>query len=251
MLCLKSPGLQYLQAVPSEDAVAIVVPHAGLMYSGSVAGAVYASIKAPDTFVLLGPNHHGVGEPIALYPGDAWLVPTGTVLIDQKLRSMVMKHTSLAVLDETAHRLEHSLEVQLPFIVETAHEAKILPISLMHISLQTCKIVGSALAAAIKESGYRVTIVASTDMSHYISAEMAQKLDGKAIDRILALDPEGLYATVHADRISMCGVYATTIMLYAARALGAQSARLVRYATSADVSGDYDQVVGYAGLIIT
>ncbi len=250
-LGLKNQVLQYLQPGPSEAAIGIVSPHAGLMYSGPVAGAVYSAIKAPDTFVLIGPNHRGMGEPIALYAGEAWSVPTGTFSVDQELGQLLMERTPFVAPDESAHRMEHSLEVQLPFIAEVARESKILPVSIMHASLSTCRSVGEALAAAIRQCGHSVTIVASTDMSHYVSVDAARKLDGLAIDRILALDPEGLYATVSEFRISMCGVYPTTIMLYAAKALGAKHARLVRYATSGEVSGDYDQVVGYAGLIVT
>lgn len=250
-LGLKNQVLQYLQPGPSEAAIGIVSPHAGLIYSGPVAGEVYSAIKAPETFVLIGPNHRGIGEPIALYGGGEWAIPTGTFPVDQKLGQLILERTPLVALDESAHRMEHSLEVQLPFIAEIARESKILPISIMHASLSVCRAVGEALAAAIRQCGYSVTIVASTDMSHYVSADTARKLDGKAIDRILALDPEGLYATVHEYRISMCGVYPTTIMLYAAKELGARHVRLVRYATSGEVSGDYDQVVGYAGLVIT
>lgn len=252
MLGLKKQVLQYLQpGSAAERAIGVVSPHAGLLYSGSVAGEVYSAIKAPETFVLIGPNHRGTGEPVALYAGGEWAVPTGTFLVDQELGSIIMDQAPLVVADELAHRMEHSIEVQLPFIAEVAHNAKILPISVIHASLSACKTVGEGIAAAIKQCGYPVTIVASTDMSHYVSADTARKLDGLALDRILALDPEGLYTTVSEFRISMCGVYPTTIMLYAAKALGAKHARLVRYATSGEVSGDYDQVVGYAGVIIT
>lgn len=250
-LGLKNQVRQYLQPGPSEPAIGVVSPHAGLIYSGAVAGEVYSAIEAPSTFVLIGPNHRGLGEPIALYAGGEWTVPNGTLPVDQELGRRILEEAPLVAADESAHRMEHSIEVQLPFIAEVAKQAKILPISVMHASLGACREVGEGIAAAIRQCGYPVTMVASTDMSHYVSAETARKLDGQAIERILALDPEGLYATVHTLQISMCGVFPTTIMLYAAKALGATHARLVRYATSGEVSGDYDQVVGYAGLIIT
>lgn len=251
-LGLKKQVLQYLQpGSVAEAAIGVVSPHAGLIYSGAVAGEVYSAIKAPGTFVLIGPNHRGLGEPIALYAGGEWSVPTGMLPVDQELGRLIMAQTNRVSADESAHRMEHSIEVQLPFIAEVARQAKILPISVMHATLEACREVGEAIAYAIRQSGYAVTIVASTDMSHYVSADTARRLDGLAIERILKLDPEGLYATVHEQRISMCGVYPATIMLYAARMLGATHARLVRYATSGEVSGDYEQVVGYAGLIIS
>jgi hypothetical protein len=251
-LGLRKQVLQYLQpGAAAEAAIGVVSPHAGLIYSGAVAGEVYSAIKAPATFVLIGPNHRGTGEPIALYAGGEWSIPTGSLSIDQELGRLIAAQAPLVSVDESAHLMEHSLEVQLPFIAEVAKQAKILPISVTHASLGVCKTVGEAVAAAIKQCGYPVTIVASTDMSHYVSADTARRLDGLAIERILQLDPEGLYATVYEYKISMCGVYPTTIMLYAAKALGATHARLVRYATSGEVSGDYDQVVGYAGLVIT
>ncbi len=259
---LKRQVKQYL--VPEgtrERALGIVAPHAGFVYSGAVAGAVYSAITAPKTFVLLGPNHTGMGARISLYAEGAWEIPTATFPVDEALAKQFLAESDLVerlfgagVLmkpDTAAHLREHSLEVQLPFIAETAENASIVPIAVMQASLEECRMTGEAIASAIRQTSYDVTMIASTDMSHYVSDATARRLDNLALERIRALDPEGLYKTVHEHRISMCGVYPTTIMLFAAKELGAGQVRQIRYATSADVSGDYEQVVGYAGLLIT
>ncbi len=259
---LKRQVQQYL--VPEaarQRALGIVAPHAGFVYSGAVAGAVYSAITAPKTFVLLGPNHTGMGARISLYSEGAWEIPTATFPVDEALAQQLLAESDLvqrlfgesALMkpDTAAHLREHSLEVQLPFIAETAKNASIVPIAVMHASLEECRSAGEAIAAAIRQASYEVTMVASTDMSHYVSDATARRLDNLALERIMALDPEGLYKTVHEYRISMCGVYPTTIMLFAAKELGAGQVRQIRYATSAEVSGDYEQVVGYAGLLVT
>ncbi|KAF0182539.1 MAG: hypothetical protein FD164_1102 [Nitrospirae bacterium] len=250
-LGLKRQVQQFLDpAAGRERALGIVSPHAGFMYSGAVAGAVYSSIAAPKTFVLLGPNHTGMGAPVALYAEGEWEIPTATFSVDGAFAQLLLAQSRLIQPDTEAHAREHSLEVQLPFIDATAKDAAIVPIAVMHASLEACKAVGEAIAAAIRQTPYEVTMVASTDMSHYVSDKTARRLDSLALQHVLALDPEGLYKTVHEQRISMCGVYPATIMLFAAKALGAQRVRQVRYATSGEVSGDFEQVVGYAGLII-
>jgi hypothetical protein len=146
---------------------------------------------------------------------------------------------------------EHSLEVQLPFITAVAPAAKIVPLTIMTSTIDECRELGVALARAITDVSYPVVILASSDMSHYVPDETARRKDRLAIDRILALDPEGLWSTVRREEITMCGYLPTAIMLFAARELGAREAALVKYATSAERSGDYDYVVGYAGVIVS
>jgi AmmeMemoRadiSam system protein B len=145
---------------------------------------------------------------------------------------------------------EHSLEVQLPFISFFSADVKIVPVTMFSLSLEDCLALAGGIVKAIKELDYPVVIVASSDMSHYLPDKTARQQDKKALDRVLALDPEGLYETVKKERISMCGYVPVTVMLAAARLLGAGSARLVKYATSGEVSGDYDSVVGYAGVVV-
>jgi AmmeMemoRadiSam system protein B len=233
-----------------EKAIAVVSPHAGLIYSGSVAGAVYSSIDFPETFILIGPNHTGLGTQVSLMASGEWEIPTGVFRIDEKISHKISVYAPNVTKDIKAHMFEHSLEVQLPFIAYFSKEVKIVPIIILSATVEECRMIGEGIARAVKDIGSSVVIVASSDMSHYVSDELARKKDSKAIDRILSLDPEGLYEIVEKERISMCGYIPVTIMLYAAEALGAQSARLIKYATSAEVSGDYEHVVGYAGIVL-
>jgi AmmeMemoRadiSam system protein B len=233
-----------------EDAVGIVVPHAGFIYSGPVAGAVYSSIKFPATFVLLGPNHTGLGPGISLMDDCEWEIPLCSFEVDKKLAAKIVVNSPQVVRDNQAHMFEHSLEVQLPFISYFSNNVKIVPISLLSASLYDCLDLAKGIAKAIRGVDYPVVIAASSDMSHYLPDKMARQKDKIAIDRMLEVDAEGLYETVMKERISMCGVLPATVMLSAARILGANSARLIKYATSGEVSGDYDSVVGYAGIVV-
>lgn len=235
---------------PKERVIAILSPHAGLMYSGPVAGAVYSSIEFPRTFILLGPNHTGLGVDISIMSQGQWEIPTGLFTIDETLSRRIMEKSAYVSENAQAHLFEHSLEVQLPFIAYFAENVQIVPITVMRAPLEACHAVGNALAEAIREIDYEVVIAASSDMSHYVSDDTARRLDRLAIKELLDLNPEGLYETVVRERISMCGYLPATIMLYAAKALGAKEARLLKYATSGEVSGDYDHVVGYAGIIL-
>jgi len=242
---------QYIdQNAQKEKVVGIVAPHAGLVYSGAVAGAVYSSIEFPETFILIGPNHTGLGSQISLMESGEWEIPIGTLPVDEKISHRIAMHVPSVTKDSHAHLFEHSLEVQLPFILYISKKAKIVPIVILTATIDECRVLGEGIAKAVREAGYPVVVVASTDMSHYVHDNVAQQLDRKAIDRIVSLDPEGLNEVVARERISMCGHVPVMAMLFAVKALGAQSARLVRYATSAEVSGDYDHVVGYAGIVL-
>jgi hypothetical protein len=240
-------------------ALGIVSPHAGLVYSGSVAGAVYSRIELPGTFVLIGPNHTGLGAPVSLMARGSWETPLGAVRINDDLAEAVLSKSRRIHDDTMAHLQEHSLEVQLPFIQYLKRNFTIVPIQMMDTRLETCIEVGNAIASAIAECGaesaeYKAggtLIVASSDMSHYVSAETAKKKDHAAIKRILDLDAQGLYHTVRDEGISMCGYGPVVAMLTACKVLGATKADLVKYTNSGDVSGDYDQVVGYAGIVVS
>ncbi len=233
-----------------EAVTGIVVPHAGFIYSGSVAGAVYSSRKFPDTFILLGPNHTGLGPAISLMDDCEWEIPLCTFEVDKKLAARIAVNSPKVERDRQAHMFEHSLEVQLPFISYFSNTVKIVPISLLSASLFDCLELAKGIAKAIKSVDYPVVIAASSDMSHYVSDKKARQKDNMAIERMLEVDAEGLYETVVKERISMCGFIPVTVMLAAAKALGANSARLVKYATSGEVSGDFDSVVGYAGIVV-
>jgi len=233
-----------------EKVIGIVSPHAGLVYSGPVAGAVYSAIDFPQTFVLIGPNHTGLGAKVSLMESGEWEIPTGVFQIDEKISYKIAMNVPVVTKDIQAHMFEHSLEVQLPFIAYFSKITKIVPILILSASIEECRMLGEGIAKAVKDAGYSVVIVASSDMSHYLHDTVARQQDKKAIDKVLSLDPNGLYEIVLREKISMCGYLPATTMLFAAKALGAQSARLVKYSTSAEVSGDYDHVVGYAGIVL-
>lgn len=231
-------------------ALGLVVPHAGLVYSGAVAGAVYSSVILPDTFILIGPNHTGMGAAVSVFPDGKWEMPNGEVKIDDQLAKAIVDKSRYASEDYNAHLGEHSLEVQIPFIQYFTTDFKIVPITLMSTALEVCKELGHAISMAIQEAKKDVLIIASSDMTHYESASSAKQKDNKAIEKILSLDPAGLYDTVKEHGITMCGFAPAVTMLYAAIELGASTATLVKYMNSGEVSGDYEQVVGYAGIII-
>ncbi|MGW8271971.1 MAG: AmmeMemoRadiSam system protein B [Thermodesulfovibrionales bacterium] len=228
----------------------VVSPHAGLMYSGAVAGAVYSAVVIPPTVVLLGPNHTGIGPRAAVMATGAWALPTGTLTVDNGVAAALLSRSALLSEDSSAHLFEHSLEVQLPFIHFFREDVKIVPVTMMHLSLDECIRMGSEMAEAIRAASTEILMVASSDMSHYVPDRVAREKDRMAIDRMLEIDPEGLYEVVERHSISMCGFVPATVMLAAARDLGAKSAELVKYATSAETSGDYGHVVGYSGILV-
>ena len=236
--------------VTVEEVVGIVVPHAGYVYSGGVAGAVYPRVAWPETWVIIGPNHTGLGAPASIMTSGEWETPLGLVPIDAELGESILSHSTVLREDQHAHAREHSIEVQLPFLQIREQPLRFVPISLYRHEYAVCQDVGQAVATGIREVGRRVVLAASTDMSHYVPRETAAAKDRKALDAILALDPEGLHTVVRKEGISMCGFHATAAMLVAAKALGATKAELVRYTDSGEVTGDAAEVVAYAGLII-
>ena len=228
----------------------IIAPHAGYMYSGAVAGKGYARIEIPSTVLIIGPNHHGAGAAVALYPDGEWLTPLGTVPINHRLNGLLRLHVPFVQSDSVAHQLEHSLEVQVPFIQYLCPDVSIAALCLGYGDYAAVKQIGDGIAAAIRAYGEEVLIVASSDMTHYESAESARRKDDQALERVLALDPEGLLRICRSEHITMCGVVPTAVMLVAAGELGAKQAELVNYATSGDVTGDNHQVVGYASVTV-
>ena len=237
-------------ALRKKKAFAVVSPHAGYVYSGSVAGQVMSAVEIPETVILLGPNHHGQGQPVALSE-STWHMPTGDVPIDREIASQLQSALSCSQFDETAHRYEHSLEVQVPFLQAMQKNLKIVPLVISHISYPLCAEIGQALAQVITSSGKDILLVASSDMTHYESRQSAGRKDRLALEKIEALDANGLSRTVMDNRISMCGVIPVTIALLAAVQMGAQEARVLTYTDSGEISGDTDQVVGYAGIVIS
>jgi AmmeMemoRadiSam system protein B len=236
-------------AEPSRrPSLGLVVPHAGYMYSGAVAGATYAAATIPSRVLVLGPNHTGLGSSrAALSPAEAWRTPLGPVPLDPALREALADGPGVAP-DAAAHAREHSLEVQVPFLQRTRPDVALGALCLAHLSYGECERLAATVAAAARGAG--ALVVASSDMSHYLPAAAARAADHRALEPLLALDAEGLYRRVHEEEITMCGIIPAVVMLLAARALGAREAALVRYAHSGEVSGDDDRVVGYAGVVV-
>ncbi|MFQ5662864.1 MAG: AmmeMemoRadiSam system protein B [Terriglobia bacterium] len=242
---------RYIEVVtPRQKARGCVVPHAGIMYSGHVAGAVYGRLELPSASIILCPNHSRYGQPLAIMSEGEWETPLGNVPIDAALANALKQACPGLEEDAEAHRFEHSLEVQLPFLQHLQRNFRFVPIAIGVGEYEPLEELGRAMAAVVADTAARPLLVASTDLNHYEPEAVNRIKDRKAIDRILALDPRGLYETVERENISMCGYGPTVAVLTATRELGAQNAELVRYATSGDVTGDRSAVVGYAGIIL-
>jgi hypothetical protein len=264
--------LQRDDAVESKPipGIGCIAPHAGYIYSGSVAGAVYSQLDIPSSCVILCPNHTGKGQPLAIMAGTTWQTPLGDVAPDREMGAQLLRRFPALVEDSAAHRYEHAIEVQLPFLQvrsqaqheahrkleqkSEARESKIVPIAIGTIDFDVLSEMGRALADVIaerqKERQEKVLMVASSDMNHYESDRITRVKDRMAIDCVLALDARGLWDVVMREDISMCGFCPAVVMLTAAKLLGAESATLIKYATSGEVSGNYDSVVGYAGIVV-
>lgn len=238
---------------PSRPAIrprALVVPHAGWVYSGRVAGALYSRVELPHHVVILGPNHTGRGPAGSVMVRGRWRLPGGELPIAEGLARSIVSASRVLEDDEIAHEREHAVEVQLPFLRRLRSDLAFVPITLMQDDLVFCEEVGEAVAAALQSSAERALLVCSTDLNHYESQGISNRKDRLAIDAMLSLDPGRLRETVKSQQISMCGLAPALSTLAALRRLGGGRGELVRYETSGDVSGVYDRVTGYAGLVI-
>ncbi|MGO9086316.1 MAG: AmmeMemoRadiSam system protein B [Candidatus Sulfotelmatobacter sp.] len=252
---LRAEARGYLSQIKPEQeapvrAIGCIAPHAGYIYSGHVAGAVFARIEIPERCIVMCPNHTGMGRPLAIMSEGAWETPLGDVPVDTQLAAALRQRFSALQDDPAAHRAEHAIEVELPFLQLRQPELRFVPIALGTTQFEPLEQLGHALADVIAAQKDPVLIVASSDMNHYEPDAVTRVKDHRAIERILTLDPRGLYDVVTQQDISMCGFGPAVAMLTAARQLGAKSAELVKYATSGDVSGDRDSVVGYAGVVV-
>lgn len=235
-----------------EKAIGLIAPHAGYMYSGATAGAVYSRIEAAQTFIILCPNHTGYGKPYAIMTKGSWETPLGEIPIDFQLANQLLISSKYLQEDHLAHLYEHSIEVQLPFLQVMFKEEsfEIIPICVSHSKDSDYKALGLEIGRGLQNLSKKVVIIASSDMTHYESHNDAQRKDKIAIDAILKLDEELLLKEVHTHHITMCGYIPVVIMLAAAKLLGAKEAEVVKYTTSGETTGDYGQVVGYAGMIV-
>jgi len=236
------------------DARMIMVPHAGYMYSGAIAGRTFAKVRPRARAVVLCPNHTGLGVARSISPARAWALPGGDLRADAGLRQLLIEHADL-VAEPRAHLREHAAEVELPFLRAVARDAPFVAICLARIPFGECRRIGEGIARAVRAASPggpdEILVIASTDMSHYVPAEEARRKDTLALDRIVDLDPEGLFRTVEKHEISMCGYIPMTVALVAALELGATDAHIVAYGNSGEISGDPSSVVGYAGAYVT
>lgn len=231
--------------------IGAVCPHAGWIYSGYTAGAVYSAMEPAELFVLIGPNHKGIGADISVYPSGRWETPLGDIAVGENFTAELEKSMPAAKLETKTHEFEHSLEVQLPFIKYLSPNAQIVPILAGNYGPTLMKTLGQAIASTLKELKLSsCVIIASSDMSHYISKAAARRLDMMAIGKMLELDPAGLEQTVIENNISMCGYGPAAAMLWAAKNLNAKKSELIEYSSSGEVTGDDAEVVAYAGLIV-
>ncbi len=231
-------------------ALGCIVPHAGYIYSGHVAGAVFAALEVPKLCIVLCPNHTGMGRPLAIMSQGVWETPFGDVAIDADFAEALKRQCPLLQEDSAAHQSEHAAEVELPFLQMRKPQVKFVPIALGTGQFEPLEHLGLALAEVIAAQSSSVLIIASSDMNHYESDAITRVKDHIAIEPILRLDARALYDVVTEQHISMCGFGPAVAILTAAKNLGATFAELVKYATSGDISGERFAVVGYAGIVV-
>ncbi len=230
--------------------VGLVCPHAGYMFSGAVAAHAYYKLaldSKPDVVFLFGPNHGGYGSGLAVMNDGFWRTPLGDVEIDSESAKQVVRESRIVDVDDSAHRFEHSIEVQLPFLQYLyGSEFKIVPICFLMQDLSSAREVGEAVAKVL--AGKNGVIVASSDMTHYEPQESAERKDKMVLEAVEAMDEAKLYSVIEAHRVSACGYGPIAALMTAAKILGAKEAKLLCYKTSGDVIGDYSSVVGYAAV---
>src|SRR5438445_9548252 len=230
---------------------ACLVPHAGYVYSGHVAGAVFARIALPKRILVLGVRHYPRGESAAILSSGAWRTPLGDARVDEALAEELRRACPLLREDSVAHSVEHSLEVQLPFLQALAPDFTFVPVALGTVRFESLVSVGEAIGRVLESAKENVLLLTTSDLNHYEDDATTRIKDRKAIEQLLALNPRGLYDTCRDEEISMCGLGPAVAMITALNALGVKKPELVKYATSADVSGDRKAVVGYAGMIFS
>lgn len=241
---------RYLLKVPDKiKAVGVVSPHAGYPYSGPVAGATLSSVELKDTCIIMGPNHTGEGKPFSIMTEGTWRLPLGDCEIDADLAKSILGSSDYLEEDILAHKREHSVEVQIPFLQVLKGNVKIVPMVIADADVEVYRNIGRSIAGSVK-GGYSATIIASSDLTHYEPYDIAVEKDKKAMDAIVNLDEEALMKTIREYDISMCGYAPTCVMLAAAKELGATKAKVIKYLTSGDTTGDYTAVVGYGGIAV-
>ena len=229
----------------STPTVAALVPHAGWAYSGTIAGKLYAEITIPDRVLILCPMHRAGGERVALWAEGVWEIPLGGVEVDKEFSFALLENSDLVKNDPDSHRLEHAIEIQLPFLKAKNEQVKIVPLRLGRLSIEECESLALDIVTQIRKFDGQTLILASSDMSHESDLELVKHNDEVAKEIILQMDSRKLMDTVVRRGISMCGYIPTCITMIAASELGAQKARVVAQSNSAEISGRFDYVVGY------
>ncbi len=246
---LKKHISKYIIKVENKyKAKGIIVPHAGYIYSGKVAGEVFSSIEIPDILIILGPNHTGLGKSISVMTQGIWRTPLGDCRINEPVANEIIRNCKFAQKDTMAHLKEHSIEVELPFIQYLKPSFSFVPICLAESDLDKLSKLGEVIANIIK--GKDILLIASTDLTHYEDAKTAERKDKLVLDAIMKLDPEKMVKEIYENDISMCGWMPVFVLLKACKISGAKEGKIIKYANSGEVSGDYEQVVGYGGAVI-
>ena len=234
-----------------QEAIGVIMPHAGYVYSGYVAGLTISKVALKKTVIILGTNHTGAGQRFSIMTSGSWMTPLGETKIDTEIAESILKESALLKEDSLAHMQEHSIEVELPFLQYLKDDVKIVPIVIAQAELSEYQELGKDIAEGFKKVGRPAIFIASTDMTHYEPKESAEAKDSLIIEAISSLDEEKMYKAAVKNDISMCGLAPTCVLISLCKVLGARKAGLVKYQTSGDTSGDYSSVVGYAGMIIS
>ena len=236
----------------SHEVIGVISPHAGYVYSGHIAAHGYyllANCGKPDVVFILGPNHQGAGDPISLSSYDAWETPLGIVKVNLELSKRLVARSGVVSFDDTAHLYEHSIEVQIPFLQYLfGSDFEIIPVSMLLQEPESASILGKSIASLIKESGLKAYVIASSDFTHYEEARKAESKDRPVIEKILSMDVKGFYNKVFETGATICGPGPIMTIMSTAGALGFSRPKLLKYANSGDVTGDYSSVVCYASI---
>lgn len=240
----------FSQANASEKYRIVVSPHAGYVYSGLGAACAIGSLRPAKTFIILGPNHTGMGREFSIMSSGIWKTPLGEIEIDSET-ALTLKKAGMLEEDDWAHASEHSIEVQLPFLQHRFGKLSLVPVCIMNSDysegfLEKCEKLGELISLLMREK--EIGLVASSDFSHYVPAQSAKKYDMQAIEKIASLDTKGLFNTLKRNRATVCGYGPIAVAMAAARTLGLKSGELIKYMNSGDVTNDYSSVVAYAAI---
>jgi AmmeMemoRadiSam system protein B len=243
------PGSEPPPEYFSSGVVPCLSPHAGYSYSGPVAAHTYlhvSSLRKPELVVVVGPNHYGVGSGVATFKEGRWETPLGQVSVDEEAARKIVESTGIVDYDPSAHRMEHSLEVQLPFLQLIYGEFSLLPISLAFQDIETARTLGEGIATLLE--GRDAVLIASSDLTHYEAAEQARSKDSQLLKKVEALDLEGFYGTLERLNVTACGYGAIASVIQACKKLGFKKGELLKYSNSGETTRDMNEVVGYASL---